>query len=147
MQHTGIVRRIDDLGRIVIPKEIRRKLNIRDGDPLELFTDGTDVIWKKYSPLSITQFIDAAAAVLRRNDITYAIYDCDQQIVTNSDCFLANLSNKWYGKRNVFQDGILTVFPVIYLGEIIGYIATKDIGDKAIVVTTVIQMVVEQMDL
>ena len=52
MKATGIVRRIDDLGRIVIPKEIRRVLRIREGDPLEIFTekDG-EVIFKKYSPV------------------------------------------------------------------------------------------------
>ncbi len=52
MKATGIVRRIDDLGRVVIPKEIRRTLRIRDGDPLEIYTekDG-EVIFKKYSPM------------------------------------------------------------------------------------------------
>ena len=45
---TGIIRRIDDLGRIVIPKEIRRKLNIQEGDPLELSLDGNKVIFELY---------------------------------------------------------------------------------------------------
>ena len=53
MKATGIVRRIDDLGRVVIPKEIRRTLRIREGDPLEIFTDRDGgVILKKYSPIS-----------------------------------------------------------------------------------------------
>lgn len=52
MRATGIVRRIDDLGRVVIPKEIRRTLRIREGDPLEIFTDKEgEVILKKYSPI------------------------------------------------------------------------------------------------
>ena len=52
MKATGIVRRIDDLGRIVIPKEIRRTLHIREGDPLEIYTDRQgEVILKKYSPI------------------------------------------------------------------------------------------------
>ena len=52
MKATGIVRRIDDLGRVVIPKEIRRTLRIREGDPLEIFTDRDgEVICKKYSPM------------------------------------------------------------------------------------------------
>ena len=52
MKATGIVRRIDELGRVVVPKEIRRTLRIREGDPLEIFTnrDG-EVILKKYSPI------------------------------------------------------------------------------------------------
>ena len=52
MKATGIVRRIDELGRVVIPKEIRRTLRIREGDPLEIFTDKDgEVILKKYSPI------------------------------------------------------------------------------------------------
>ena len=52
MKATGIVRRIDDLGRVVIPKEIRRTLRLREGTPLEIFTDREgEVILKKYSPM------------------------------------------------------------------------------------------------
>ena len=52
MKATGIVRRIDDLGRVVIPKEIRRTLRIRECDPLEIFTDRKgEIILKKYSPI------------------------------------------------------------------------------------------------
>ncbi len=58
MKATGIVRRIDDLGRVVIPKEIRRTLRIREGDPLEIFTDREGgIILKKYSPINeLTDF-------------------------------------------------------------------------------------------
>lgn len=65
MKATGIVRRIDDLGRVVIPKEIRRTLRIREGDPLEIFTDKDgEVILKKYSPIGelgdfATQYADS----------------------------------------------------------------------------------------
>ena len=65
MKATGIVRRIDDLGRVVIPKEIRRTLRIREGDPLEIFTDREgEVILKKYSPIGelnefATEYCDA----------------------------------------------------------------------------------------
>ena len=53
MKATGIVRRIDDLGRVVIPKEIRRTMRIREGDPLEIFVSNEgEVIFKKYSPIS-----------------------------------------------------------------------------------------------
>lgn len=52
MKATGIVRRIDELGRVVVPKEIRRTLRIREGDPLEIFTDKNgEIILKKYSPI------------------------------------------------------------------------------------------------
>ena len=56
MKATGIVRRVDDLGRIVIPKEIRRTLRIREGDPLEIYTEKDGgVIFKKYSPMGDLQ--------------------------------------------------------------------------------------------
>ena len=54
MKATGIVRRIDDLGRVVIPKEIRRTLRIRESDPLEIFTDREgEIILKKYQPACV----------------------------------------------------------------------------------------------
>jgi AbrB family transcriptional regulator (stage V sporulation protein T) len=68
MKATGVVRRIDDLGRVVIPKEIRRTMKIREGDPLEIYTsvDG-EVIFKKYSPVGeITNAAVKYADVLSR---------------------------------------------------------------------------------
>lgn len=50
MKATGIIRRIDDLGRVVIPKEIRRNCKIREGDPLEIFLEDGGVVFKKYNP-------------------------------------------------------------------------------------------------
>lgn len=52
MKETGILRRIDELGRIVVPKEIRKKLKIREGDNLDIFVNEDSVILKKYSPLN-----------------------------------------------------------------------------------------------
>ncbi|MBO4212229.1 MAG: AbrB/MazE/SpoVT family DNA-binding domain-containing protein [Oscillospiraceae bacterium] len=69
MKATGIVRRIDDLGRVVIPKEIRRTLRIREGDPLEIYTekDG-EVIFKKYSPMGdLTEFAGRICESLHKN--------------------------------------------------------------------------------
>ena len=61
MKATGIVRRIDDLGRVVIPKEIRRTLKIRESEPLEIFTDRNgEIILKKYSPIG--EFSSGSAA-------------------------------------------------------------------------------------
>lgn len=61
MKATGIVRRIDDLGRVVIPKEIRRTLKIRESEPLEIFTDRNgEIILKKYSPIG--EFFERGAA-------------------------------------------------------------------------------------
>ena len=69
MKATGIVRRIDDLGRVVIPKEIRRTMRIREGDPLEIYTDNDgEVIFKKYSPIGeLTNFATQYAEVLGKS--------------------------------------------------------------------------------
>lgn len=68
MKATGIVRRIDDLGRVVIPKEIRRTMRIREGDPLEIYTDRDgEVIFKKYSPIGeLGQFASQYAETLTK---------------------------------------------------------------------------------
>lgn len=68
MKATGIVRRIDDLGRVVIPKEIRRTMRIREGDPLEIYTDRDgEVIFKKYSPIgSLSDFATQYAETLTK---------------------------------------------------------------------------------
>lgn len=50
LKATGIVRRIDDLGRVVVPKEIRRTMGIAEGDPIEFFVKGTDIVLRKYAP-------------------------------------------------------------------------------------------------
>ena len=62
MQDTGIVRRIDELGRVVIPKELRKTLRIREGDPLEIYTNKDELVFKKYSPISSISFHAEAVA-------------------------------------------------------------------------------------
>ena len=83
MKATGIVRRIDDLGRVVIPKEIRRTLRIRDGDPLEIYTekDG-EVIFKKYSPMGdLHEFAGRICEALYKNTgFSAAVCDRDSVI-------------------------------------------------------------------
>ena len=64
MKATGIIRRIDDLGRVVIPKEVRRTLKIKEGDPLEMFLDRDCVCFKKYEG-HITYFVDTITPILR----------------------------------------------------------------------------------
>ncbi|TDQ34224.1 stage V sporulation protein T [Aureibacillus halotolerans] len=98
MKATGIVRRIDDLGRVVIPKEIRRTLRIREGDPLEIFVDRDgEVILKKYSPIS--ELGDFA------KEYADAIHDSTGHIViiADRDTFIAvsSGSKKDYLNKNV----------------------------------------------
>ena len=83
MKATGIVRRIDDLGRVVIPKEIRRTMRIREGDPLEIFTDKDgELIFKKYSPIGeLSDFAAQICDSLRKaTDGIVAVCDRDSVI-------------------------------------------------------------------
>ena len=77
MKATGIIRRIDDLGRVVIPKEIRRAMKIREGDPLEIYTDSTGgVTFRKYFPhKQITEEIKIVHKSLAANGVGCAFYD------------------------------------------------------------------------
>lgn len=82
MKATGIVRRIDDLGRVVIPKEIRRTMRIREGDPLEIYTDREgEVIFKKYSPIGeLASFASQYAETLHRV-CSLAVIICDRDSI------------------------------------------------------------------
>lgn len=98
MKATGIVRRIDDLGRVVIPKEIRRTLRIREGDPLEIYTatDG-EVIFKKYSPVGeMSVFAGQYAEVLSRISSLPTIV-CDRDHIIAA----AGVSKREYLERRV----------------------------------------------
>ena len=98
MKATGIVRRIDDLGRVVIPKEIRRTLRIREGDPLEIYTatDG-EVIFKKYSPVGeLSAFAGQYADVIARiSSMPTLICDKDHVIA------VAGVSKREFLERRV----------------------------------------------
>ena len=86
MKATGIVRRIDDLGRIVIPKEIRRTMRIREGDPLELFLDGNNIVFSKYEVSEedlalecrkyIAKMSTSIQSVISVDDTTIVVFTC-----------------------------------------------------------------------
>ena len=76
MKATGIIRRIDDLGRVVIPKEIRRNCNIREGEPLEIFLQDGGVVFKKYNP----DYRDKLTNTLRNAADYYDDYEDDRAI-------------------------------------------------------------------
>jgi AbrB family transcriptional regulator (stage V sporulation protein T) len=92
MKATGIVRRIDELGRVVIPKEIRATLRLKSGDPLEIFTDRDELMFKKYSPIaSLEKFSESTAKSL--NDISGHL-----AVICDTDEVLFACGN---GKRDV----------------------------------------------
>ena len=101
MKATGIVRRIDDLGRVVIPKEIRRTMRIREGDPLEIFTDRDgEVIFKKYSPIGeLTAFAAQYADTLHKT-CELCVVICDRDSVVAS----AGVSKKEYGEKRLSDE-------------------------------------------
>ncbi|MBP2033935.1 AbrB family transcriptional regulator (stage V sporulation protein T) [Clostridium algifaecis] len=101
MKATGIVRRIDDLGRVVIPKEIRRTLRIREGDPLEIFTDREGgVILKKYSPIDELSEISKGYAESLQQTIGNIVLICD----TDSIVSVSGTSKKEYVDKKISQD-------------------------------------------
>ncbi len=101
MKATGIVRRIDDLGRVVIPKEIRRTLRIREGDPLEIFTDREGgVILKKYSPIGELSDFSREYAESLQQSIGHII------LIADKDAFISvsGAPKKDYLERKISDD-------------------------------------------
>ena len=98
MKATGIVRRIDDLGRVVIPKEIRRTMRIREGDPLEIYTDREgEVIFKKYSPIGELVSFAAQYAETLYKTCNMAVLITDRDAVIAS----AGVSKKEFLEKRV----------------------------------------------
>lgn len=104
MKATGIVRRIDELGRVVIPKEIRRSLKIREGDALEVFVDNGGICFRKYQTEVDWDRVNAVATILLKEP--YALLDTYEDIV------------KYRG--NAFGNEKYSI------GEDIGYLVTAD---------------------
>lgn len=148
MKATGIVRRIDDLGRIVIPKEIRRSFRIREGDPLEIFTDAEgEVIFKKYSPIGeLSNFASQYAEVIHKSaGLPIAIMDNDhviaasgiskreileRRITKNLEDLMENraihISSSEVPPMSAiegFERKANVVYPIIYGGDVSGAVA------------------------
>ncbi len=96
MKTTGVIRRIDDLGRIVIPKEIRKNMRIKNGDSLEIFVDDDSVILKKYSPIESVEdaalkYVETFNQVIKHNIV---VTDRDKVIAVSGP-----LKKKYSGKE------------------------------------------------
>ena len=103
MKATGIVRRIDDLGRVVVPKEIRRTLRIREGDPLEIFVDREgEVILKKYSPINELGHFAKEYAEALFDSLQVPVLICDRdQIIAVAGESKKDYLNKTIGSQVV----------------------------------------------
>ncbi len=100
MQDTGIVRRIDELGRVVIPKELRKTLRMREGDPLEIYTNKDELVLKKYSPIaSVNNYAQSVADGLSElTEKTCIITDTDTVI------YVTGNKNKEVTGKNISVD-------------------------------------------
>ena len=146
MKATGIVRRIDDLGRVVIPKEIRRTLRIREGDPLEIFTDREgEIILKKYSPIGELSTFARQYAESLAQTVGCLVCVCDMdQIIAASGAGKKELQDKYISHQLEKQLSARTqltataeyiyeiISPIICEGDIIGgvILLSKDVKKK-----------------
>ena len=166
MKATGIVRRIDDLGRVVIPKEIRRTLRIREGDPLEIFTDREgEIILKKYSPIGefgmpVKLYAESLSQTM---GCTVCITDTDQviavsgagkkdleerfvrkeflQVLGNREVLTACQGDDRYVKvteeMNEYEDEVIS--PIISAGDIIGAVVLLNKDKKKHMLSNVVR--------
>ena len=154
MRATGIVRRIDDLGRIMVPKEIRRTMRIKDGDPLEIFVENGAIIYKKYSPVAeLKDFAQKYAEALQKTtghmcfitdrDNTVAVNGVQrssylaksltpqlEKIIENRELFQSNSA----AGIKIINDQTITLrsivlYPIISNGDVMGSVILASVAD------------------
>lgn len=148
MKATGIVRRIDDLGRVVIPKEIRRTMRIREGDPLEIYTDANgEVIFKKYSPIGeLGPYTKQYAEILgRTTNLPVVICDRDHIIAVSGvpkkdalekrispfmenymesrQTFVRSQGDSSFSVTDGLEPSVSVMSPIIGSGDVLGAVA------------------------
>lgn len=158
MKATGIVRRIDDLGRIVIPKEIRRTLRIREADPLEIFTDREgEIILKKYSPIgemstfakqyaeSLAQVSGHATVIADRDQFIAAAGGCKPMLgqpiskaleekMSNRETVMASRGDRNFIEVNDAEESEYmheALCPIICEGDVIGAVVLLESDNKS----------------
>ena len=146
MKATGIVRRIDDLGRVVIPKEIRRTLKIREGDPLEILIEKNCVCFKKYSTLgSFSEDILRVAQDMAQRTFNHqiAIYDRDSK-VSGPNSYSSYVDESWEDRTPFKYEG-MGVYPIISDDELYGYVCCpeSDMGAEMTMIACYLSAAVE----
>lgn len=130
MKATGIVRRIDDLGRVVIPKEIRRTLHIKEGDPLEIYLleDG-GVVFEKYSQMGYNEdAIRTAKRVAAMSGMTIGVYDTDGPVSVPTN-FPRFIPDDWFDHgTEPFYENSYYVCSVFSNGERLGFVVSDKGG-------------------
>ncbi len=150
MRATGVIRRIDELGRVVIPKEIRKTMNLKEGESLEIYTDNDKLVFTKYSTLSnVEEFIGNIAEALRIvTDETVYIFDSDKFVALSGRndrdiCFPYKLTELIRDRKPFYLDertmvdlgekyASQIVYPIMKNGELFGgiLVAVKNPGNE-----------------
>ena len=128
MKATGIIRRIDDLGRVVIPREIRRSLKIREGDPFEIFLEKDCVCFKKYSALGLfSEDILRVAQDMAQRTFKHqiAIYNRDSKI-SGPNSYSSYADKSWEDNRTPCKYEGMGVYPIVSDGELYGYVCCPE---------------------
>lgn len=154
MKSTGVVRRVDDLGRIVIPKEIRRTLRIRDGEALEIFVDSEMIALKKFSKMTdmsdvakeLVEIINnninktvlitdrdkfiAASGTLKKNYIDKNISKFLEDVMSDRKCLVENSMHPIELIDNLKESLSYVIYPIIMNGDAVGLVlAISNNGD------------------
>ena len=128
MKPTGMVRRIDDLGRVVIPKEIRRQLGLHEGDPVEIYYNDTDVCFRKYSPLG----------ALPQSMLLNIVNSYPRLVILDeNENLLAKNSTLWTPEEDsIYQEWVedLTKKPIAVNGDQFGWVGYSGSNEKMDVV-------------
>lgn len=158
MKSTGMIRKIDDLGRIVIPKEIRKTLKIREGDSLEIYIEGDRILLNRYAPLGdfIEDIVALGESIANNTDTNICITDTKQVVIATgylereylykdiSKELLEKMDERilWQNKgenkiriienENLSKDVNQVIMPIIYEGSVLGSVIllTNDVNKK-----------------
>lgn len=166
MKATGIVRRIDDLGRVVIPKEIRRTMRIREGDPLEIYTSANgEVVFKKYSPIGelgpyTKQYVEvlnrttglpavicdrdrivAVAGVPKKDVLEKRISPIAESYMERRTNYIRSENNEEFTLCDGVTRKVSVLCPVVGGGDVMGAVVVLEGGGDAPAGTTEIKLV------
>lgn len=128
MKETGIIRRTDELGRIVIPREIRHTLRIREGDALEIFLEKDMICFKKYSILgALDEEVLRIAQTMTQRTFHHqiAIYDTGRKI-SGPNSYSSYVDESWEENRTPFKYKGMGVYPIVANGELYGYLCCPE---------------------
>lgn len=148
MKAIGIVRRIDDLGRVIIPKDIRRSLKIREGDPLEIFIENNCVCFQKYSTLGslAEEPLQIAIKMASKSGLRpIAIYDTTVKL-RGMENFTSYVPTQWEFENKPFKyNDTYGVYPIHADGDLVGYAVcdSQDMGIEMEMIARYLGIVVE----